>query len=193
MSNSEIATSAQLLQVVAKFAQTLPIDADRGEVQKAIEDKDDPLWVFLKERFAKKAVEVARVAKGILAEMIALGRYDWVNSDITEGNFPMPEGFTLGSEPKVFHFDRTISSEKAIKEMEKQGYRPAMIWDLLDYGAKNPEEQRKYPIVALGSVAVFGDDRDVASLHRGGSARRLCLDGFDCGWNDYCRFLAVRK
>jgi hypothetical protein len=194
MSNSEIATSAQLLQVVAKFAQTLPVDADRGEVQKAIEDKDDALWVFLKERFAKKAVEVARVAKGVLVEMITLGRYDWVNEHITEGSFPVPEGFALGSEPKLFRFDRSISSEKAIEEMGKQGYRPATIWDLLDYGAKNPEEQLKYPIVALGSVAVLDDGCcGVAYLGRFASGRGLGLDGFDSGWHDDYRFLAVRK
>ncbi|MFA6158536.1 MAG: hypothetical protein WC763_02820 [Candidatus Paceibacterota bacterium] len=192
MSNSENATSAQLLQVIAKFAQTIPVDADRREVQKAIEDNDDPFWVFLKERFAKKAVEVAKAARGALAEMVALGRYDWVSEHINEKNFP-PESLVLGSDPKVFHFNRYISSEDAIAEMEKKGYRPATLGDLLDYGAKNPEEQREYPIVALGSVAVLDDGRRVACLGGHGSARRLSLHGFDGDWGGHCRFLAVRK
>jgi hypothetical protein len=139
-----------------------------------------------------KIVKVAKAADGVLAEMIALGRYDWVNEHITEGSFPVPEGFALGSEPKLFHFDRSISSEKAIREMEKQGYRPAMIWDLLDFGAKNPEEQRKYPIVALGSVAVVDGARDVACLGRLASARRLGLGRFGGVCDGVFRFLAVR-
>lgn len=54
--NNEKATSDQYLQLVAKFAQTLPTDADRSEVQKAIENKDDSLWVALAARFAKKPI-----------------------------------------------------------------------------------------------------------------------------------------
>jgi hypothetical protein len=188
MSNSKSATSEQLLQLVAKFAQTLPIDADRREVQGAIENVNDPLWAFLKERFSKKITQV----KSLLVDMIARGKYDWVNSGVTEGNFPVPEGFILGSEPKIFHFNCYLSSEAVIAEMNKDGYRPAMIWDLLDYGAKNPKEQRKYPIVALGSVAAVDDRRFVACLGRGVSSLELGLDDFGAGWDDGCRFLAVR-
>jgi len=54
MSN-EIATSAQLLQLVAKFSQVLPLDANRALVQEVIENKNDPLWVGVRERFVVKA------------------------------------------------------------------------------------------------------------------------------------------
>ena len=128
-----------------------------------------------------------------LKDMIAAGHYDWVNDDITEKRFPMPKDFVLGTEPKVFHFNRDISSEKAIALMDADGYRPATIFDLLDYGAKNPEEQRKFPIVALGSVAEIRGDHRVACLGRDGSERNLSLQWFDGGWGAHCRFLAVRK
>jgi len=182
-------TKGQLAQLGAKFLQVLPLDADKDEVQKVIEDENDPMWVAIAKRFT------ASVATKVLSlkDMIAAGRYDWVNSDITEKRFPMPKDFVLGAEPKVFHFDRDISSEKAIALMDADGYRPATIFDLLDYGAKNPEEQRKYPILALGSVALIYGDRCVAFLHRDDSERHLDLFWFDFGWSAFCRFLAVRK
>lgn len=128
-----------------------------------------------------------------LAEMIRVGSYDWVNVNIKEANFPMPEGFTLGTEPKLYHFNRSISSENAIEEMKKDGFRPATIWDLLDYGAKNPELQRLFPMVALGSVEEVGGNRSVACLYGGGAKRYLSLGWFVIDWGDDHRFLAVRN
>ncbi len=128
-----------------------------------------------------------------LEQMIAAGNYDWKNDDITAKRFPLSGTGKVAFEPKLFHFDRDISSENAIKEMEKDGLRPAKIEELLAYGALLPEEQRKYPIVALGSVAEVYGDRDVAYLSRGGSRRRLDLDWFDVDWRGGCRFLGVRK
>ena len=147
----------------------------------------------LRRQIAELIVGSVKSAVSSLADMITLGHYDWVNSDITEANFPMPANLVLGADPKLYHFDHDISSEKAIKEMDEDGYRPATIWDLLDFGAKNPELQRQFPIVALGSVAGFGGRRSVAYLSRGGAERNLRLDWFDRGWFRTFRFLAVRK
>ncbi len=128
-----------------------------------------------------------------LEQMIAAGNYDWKNDDITAKRFPLSGTGKVGFEPKLFHFDRDISSENAIKEMEKDGFRPAKIEELLAYGAALPEEQRKYPIVALGSVAEIGGDRSVACLSRRGSERFLLLHWFDDDWSRYYRFLGGRK
>jgi hypothetical protein len=157
----------------------------------------EALKLFLKKQnpwpSASEAVATApQAVVDSLKEMIAAGRYDWVNSDITAKRFG-PETLSLGQEPKLFHFDRDISSEDAIAEMEKQGYRPATLGDLLKFGAENSEEQRKFPIVALGSVARVGGDRDVAYLGRSASGRSLDLYWFDDVWPRHCRFLAVRK
>ena len=70
----------------------------------------------------------------------------------------------------------------------------AMVWDLLDYGSRNPEEQRKYTIVGLGSVGgVDGGRRYVPYLDKVGSKRGLYLRGWGDVWHSSCRFLAVRK
>lgn len=127
-----------------------------------------------------------------LKELITLGKYDWVNGDIIAKYFPVVEVPTLEGE-NLFHFNRNISSEDAIAEMDKVGYRPATMAELLVYGAKNPEMQRQFPIVALGSVAQIDGTRRVGILGEGGSGRKLNLDYFDGGWGGGCRFLAVRK
>jgi hypothetical protein len=129
----------------------------------------------------------------VLQRLIAAGKYDYVNPNINDSNFPVPENFALGSDPKIHHFNRGISSEDVIRQINKDGYRPAMIWDLLDYGAKNPDEQRKYPIVALGSVGRVDGRRVVPCLGGDDSERGLCLGYWVGGWVAGYSFLAVRK
>jgi hypothetical protein len=97
-------------------------------------------------------------------------------------------------EARLFHFDRFISSEKAIESITcNASWEPAKIEHLLAYGATCPEEQRQYPIIGLGSVAVVRGDRDVPCLRRIVAARGLGLRWWDDYWDGTYRFLAVRK
>lgn len=189
---SKETTKGQLLQFVAMFAQKLPLEGERAELQKVLDDEKDPFWVNLTERFSKKVGEVVETAKNVFTDMIAAGNYDRVNPNITKARFPVPENLVLDSETKMFHFNRDISSDDAIAEMGKD-WRPATFYELLDYGIKNPEEQRRYPIVALGSLAVVGGAPRVACLDGNVSERDLDLRGFALGWGRGSRFLAVRK
>ena len=130
----------------------------------------------------------------LLEQMIAAGKYDWSNSDITAKRFPLKGSGKVELEPKLFYFGQDMSSEKVIAEMDKEGFRPCTIEELLAIGEQHPELQRKFPLVALGSVAkIGGDRRSVACLDRVGSGRRLDLLWFGGGWTDVCRFPAVRK
>jgi hypothetical protein len=130
-------------------------------------------------------------------EMVTAGNYDWKDSAITAARFPVKGEGEVEYEDTLFHFDRSISSADAIKEIEnadkEHPWAPAKSENLLAYGAKNPEEQRKYPIIGLGSVARVGGDRYVLCLYGGGSERDLGLLWFDGDWRAGYRFLAVRK
>lgn len=128
-----------------------------------------------------------------LAEMIAAGHYDWVNGDIKAQHFPVQREDEEQLEAKLFHFDHTVSSEAAVEAMKGAGYEPACIEHLLSFGKQNPEEQRKHPIVAHGSVAAFDGGRYVPYLDRGGDGRDLHLFRWDYDWPVHFRFLAVRK
>ena len=128
-----------------------------------------------------------------LQEMIAAGQYDLVNDDITPERFPVIGKGVMQLIPQLVHFNRNISSDDAEKELDKKGLRPATLAELLAFGKTYPEVQRKFPVVALGSVAEINGDRFVAYLDRGGSGRSLGLRYRDRAWRAYCRFLAFPK
>ncbi len=128
-----------------------------------------------------------------LAEMIKSGKYDWSNSDITEKRFPVKGESQVELSGELVHLNRYLSSEEVIKEIERRAMRPAKIEELLGFGAKYPEEQRKYPIIALGSVAEVGGFRYVPFLGRHNSERYLRLTWWGSVWSDFYRFLAVRN
>ena len=130
-------------------------------------------------------------------QVIADGDYDWKNDDITAQHFPVSSemiGKKAEVSAKLFHFNRDISSDDVISEMDKAGYRPATLMELLVLGFLFPELQRQFPIVALGSVWRYANGgRHVPCLGVGGSGRRLSLFWFGRGWSAHCRFLGVRK
>lgn len=123
------------------------------------------------------------------------GKFGWSNNNITSANFPKITGGQKWDDKEVtiFHFNKTMTSEAVIAEMDKAGYKPATIWDLLSLGASQPDLQRKFPIVALGSVCKLDGCRRVPCLYGRSSERFLNLDCFGFGWSDYYRFVAVRK
>jgi len=128
----------------------------------------------------------------LLAEMIAAGRYDWKNSDITARRFPIEGKGVVEFEARYFHPDYTISSDDAIATMNA-GWEPAKIEHILALGATFPDEQRKFPIVGLGSVAEVDGSRVVPCLSKDGSRRGPGLSWWGLDWDSDCRFLAVRK
>ena len=128
-----------------------------------------------------------------LAEMILAGHYDWTNSNITEKRFPVKGSGKVELDLELVHYDHNFSSDDAVKEMAKRGLRPATIEELLAFGVKYPEEQLKFPVVALGSSARVDGGRHVPFLSRDGAERDLNLGWWDGGWRGGYRFLAVRN
>jgi len=129
-----------------------------------------------------------------LTEMISAGNYDWVNSDISEKNFPVNGKGQIESNIELIHYGKSMSSEDVIQDMETKGLRPATLSELLAFGKSYPDKQREFPIVALGSVwrNLFGT-RFVAFLSSFDSKRLLHLCIWGGGWVESCRFAAVRK
>ena len=128
-----------------------------------------------------------------LEQMIDAGRYDYANNDITTKRFPIKGEGKVEFEGRYFHFNRTTSSKNAIAAMKEAGWEPANIEHLLVLGEKYPDEQRKFPIIGLGSVAEVDGDRSVPCLDRSDSGRNLYLSWFGHDWDGSCRFLAVRN
>lgn len=129
-----------------------------------------------------------------LKEMIKAGGYDYIDNDITAEHFPV-EG--EGEQKKtiiLLHFNKIMTSDEVMAEMDKQGFRPAKIEDLLVLGKTEPELQRQFLIVALGSVwRDLHNGRHVSYLHWSGLGRYLNCHWFEDGWSASNRFVALRK
>ena len=113
-------------------------------------------------------------------------KFDWVNSDAKNFKATNKAG---EKEYRVFHFNKYISSEDAIKEMKKEGFKSADCFDLMAYGKI---WNGKDLVIALGSP---WQDVSLVSfvlvLSQNDSERRLSLGSWDGGWYDHCRFLGV--
>lgn len=130
----------------------------------------------------------------LLADMVAAGKYDYANEYIVAKNFPIEGTCSVETELVLVHFDRAIQSDDVVKEMKQMRLRPATLPELLALGAKYPDLQREYPIVALGSSWVgSGGRRRVPCLDYWSARRYLYLRWFGPGWDRCCRFAAVRK
>lgn len=127
------------------------------------------------------------------AERISAGNYGWTNSDLTEKKFPVTADQVGEWEWKLFHFNRDISSEEAIRLMKEDDYDAGQIGHILTFGEKYPEEQRKFPIIGLGSVAEINLYRYVPGLWLDSDGRELCLNWFGSDWSAHFRFLGVRR
>mgnify|MGYP001567436333 FL=1 len=128
-----------------------------------------------------------------LSKMIQDGHYDSVNDDITADHFPVSGEGVVEVKLELVHFDRVMESDDVLKELDKAGLRPATLAELLAFGAKYPELQRQFPIIALGAVwQRRGSRRGVPALCSS-SGRLLALVYFARRWYGPYRFLAFRK
>lgn len=133
-----------------------------------------------------------------IEEAARLGGYNFINRDITSENFPTkPDGMIEKKSITVelVHFNREISTDDALHELDKMGMRPAELRELLAFGQTYPDIQRKFPVIALGSFWQYRHSRYFPFLFSGGSERDLRMgeEYKDEGWGNLCRFAAVRK
>ncbi len=131
------------------------------------------------------------------SQMIEVGNYGHVD-DFLQGNDPV-EGCIAGTgivsvNLELVHFNRVISTSDALKELKERGLTLAGLEHLLAFGAKHPNLQKEFPVVALGSVWQRpSGSRHVACLYRWSDERELVLYWRDYDWHEDCRFLVVRK
>jgi hypothetical protein len=135
------------------------------------------------------------IQKRTLAEAIAAGKYDgYMSHGITSERFSESKETFGEKEVYLFHLNRNIAHKDAITKIDTAGYRPATFMDLLALGENQPDLQRQFPIVALGSSAEWNGASYVPVLLGTSNDRRLVLNregGY--GWSSDCRFLVVNK
>ena len=129
-----------------------------------------------------------------LVDMIAAGNYGWKNGDITVEHFPIVGSGTTDVKLRLITLGRDAKTTEVDAYIAGLNVESAKLEHLLAFGAKYPDKQREFPIVALGSGWVdSGGNRNVPYLDVDGSKRKLNLNWDDPtnDWNANCRFLVV--
>lgn len=130
--------------------------------------------------------------------LVADGKYDRSDADITSDNFPSSEKGQATITIYLVRFDHYANRNEAINELDCLGFRPATLKELLSLVIQFPPDiLKKYMIVILGStwrnsmgyfcypMLIYYPDEDV---------RRLYLDcSVIGGWYSHYRYAAVLK
>ncbi|WKZ27321.1 MAG: hypothetical protein QY311_01005 [Candidatus Paceibacterota bacterium] len=87
-----------------------------------------------------------------LAQMVAQGKYVYVDGHITANHFPIRGSGKQRVVIELVYFSSSMSAEEVRWELESRGMRSATLPELLAFGATYPSYQRRFPIVALGSA-----------------------------------------
>lgn len=127
-------------------------------------------------------------------DMVAAGKYDWVDPDITAEHFQVSGAGRTYGDTILVYFDQSMSGDAVLAELDHRGYRAANFAELCAFGATYSKEQKKFPIIALGSF--WADSRDyrrVVYLDADENNRGMFFDGLIRIWPAGFRFLAVRK
>ena len=111
-------------------------------------------------------------------ELIEKAKFDWINPDVNEKNFPIKQKTKHIVTIKLFNFNRFISSEEVIKNIKKNGFRPAFIEELIVLATNYPDLQKKFPVVALGSMWNKGNNHfTVPEIYWHGPGHSLSICG----------------
>lgn len=114
--------------------------------------------------------------------------YYYVNSEITEKNFPIPKDLKLPEHCKIIKMDKPFLSAEALERIKKEGCRPGTIWELALLKQERPE---LWPSGQWSSIVAFGTDfTDAGGDHRvplvhayAGGDFEFRLGYFGYGWN----------
>ncbi len=127
-------------------------------------------------------------------ELINKAKFDWVNSDVNEKNFPIKIKTNRKVIVKLFHFNRYVLSQNIIREIKKSGYRLAFIEELIAFAISYPNLQKSFPIVALGSEWKQNKNKVVVpEIYWHGPGHSLSICGRDGGWEGFWRFVAIKE
>lgn len=125
-------------------------------------------------------------------DLVKLGNYTEVHPDINDRNFRADKMHQC--EITLKHFNKSMSTDAVLKALDEEGWRPATMSELLEFGSRYLGLQKRFRIIALGSAChgMFGDSY-VGYLHRRGGQRKLGLNLIAGNWGASHCFAAVRK
>jgi len=206
-------SSGQLFELASAFVKHVPTafaDVDATTLQGWIDDRSGAVAKALRSAFVPPiSTEKGEVVQPVTSSIplddtyrftvnrdqrFKVGKYDWTNDDITETHFPLTGSGTTEQEGILVRFNRYISTNDALTELDRLDLRPADFQELCAFGAEHPSVQRRFPIVELASVWADRAGRRCVACLRGVADRRgMSLGWVGRGWDGGCRFLAFHK
>lgn len=131
-----------------------------------------------------------------LENLFKRGRYLFPEDDITSKNFPQKKKGKVEVCVELISFEKQLSKTGVTKELNRRGYRPADIWELLTLGAKY---RKVSSAIALGSIIDGSRFRNKVpgkwypKFFSNGSERCIGLFPLFLEWRSGIPFAAVRK
>lgn len=155
---------------------------------------NDMLREYLGEAQEQYPITVPYGGGETIANLLAAGKYDWTNNDITDEHFPQEGSGDKSVVIELKHYGVALSSKDATARLKEDGLRPANAAEILAFGAAYPDVQREFPVISLGQTWRYPVGRRiVVYLGRSGAGRYARLRWFGDGWNGLCRFAGVRE
>lgn len=157
----------------------------REEFQKLFDASASPVLIDR----AKDAVPLIVDYGREFEAMVRAGYYDFVDPRIHPENFSYQRGGKECVIARPVLIEGIVLSEEAAWWLRRMKLEPATLPELLAYGARCPDKQRKHAVIALGTL--FGGSL-VPYLGGGPENRDLGLERYDGGWlGGACRFLGI--
>ena len=196
-------------QIVGADA-TPPIGILRDLFAKLSSQDGDVWWKMLKAFLRKDACWVTKVGRTVCAIVTHIVDGSLSCSDMIDGcmlgifdrrinqkNFPFSSVTTDEWEFRVIQFAEDVFSEEvssSLVDFNTGGpWQLAGIEHLLTYGKYHPDDQRRNPIVSLGSVGVIDRTQYVPCLDARHGLRYVDLHPWVKKWHKSNSFLIVRK
>lgn len=132
-----------------------------------------------------------------LLKQISRGRYAVVSDLVNARNYPPSDSGLTGVRPcrmRLFRLRRKMTEKKVLADLARKGARPARLEELLAFGVKYPDFQRRFPVVGLGSKWFDGDGRasvPVLGMAFAGRSLDLCWAAPKDCWHPFFRMLAI--
>ena len=121
--------------------------------------------------------------------------FDWMYDWITPEHCPLKK-VSKSLDVELINLGKYISTDNAILELDKMGYKPAPSNYVLGLGVQHPEAHKEHKyIVSLDKENIFaGEDGGPCFLCLGwDDGRRLILASESYDWNDRWWFAVIRK
>lgn len=129
-------------------------------------------------------------------EAVALGKYDHVfPNEVSSKHFKTERNGIAELKITLVCIEENLMTKEIPEKLDQLGYRPAELHELLAFGAKYPDVQRRFPIVALGSIWQESPiiHRSIPWICRDGDGRALGLCSLQAYWCGRNHFAAVHK